>query len=138
MSGCRSLVVMLSGSGPGQGMPVIQLGGGSQLVDAALESRAVDSCLALRTDIYKFILSHSSLAERGPPGNRRRHLACPHIPKQPAHLTAVSHGSDTTGSAGTSPPAPKVTSRPPRITDQAGPRSRGAATRRAGPPPTST
>lgn len=28
---------------------------------------------------------------RRAPGNRRYHLACPHIPKRPAHLTAVSH-----------------------------------------------
>jgi hypothetical protein len=39
MSGCRSLAVMLSGSGPGQVMPVTQPGGGSPgdgLVDAGL------------------------------------------------------------------------------------------------------
>ena len=42
MSGCRSLVVMLSGSGPGQGMPVTQPDGGSQVTGSlmlALDSR---------------------------------------------------------------------------------------------------
>jgi hypothetical protein len=41
MSGCRSPVVMLSGSGPGQVMPVTQPGGGSQVTGSSM--RALES-----------------------------------------------------------------------------------------------